>query len=101
MIRQFSVVRTPEGGRGALLVVVLQSHWTELPTTLVAPLRTFMAFPAPDGVLVPVDVDGQDYLLDLALMANVLTERLGRPLASLAAYEDVIRRGLDRLFTGF
>lgn len=102
MTRQFDVVPVPSGGRGARLMVVLQSHHlTSLDSRLAAPLVTEDQLKS-DGLLwVAVDFDGRAHTVVLSQLATLPAQRVGRALGSLVAYEDAIRRGLDRLFTGF
>jgi len=103
-MRQFDVHRNPsEAGRAtAPLVVILQSHHLHaLSTVIVAPLVK-PELVTPDGlVALSVEVGAQTYTLDLALMGGVASNRLGAPVGELRQYEDAIRRGLDRPFTGF
>lgn len=104
MIRQFDVHQTPKsrGSDAAPLLCVLQSHYLEaVDTVIVAPLIKASAIAAPSQVAVPVSVRGEDYLLVVALIANIQRRGLGPAVASLLAHEDDIRRALDRLFSGF
>ena len=82
-------------------VVVLSSHFLDdLTETIVAPVfatRTTRL----TALEVPVTFDGADILVVLTGLAAVRTASLKARLASLAHYEDDIRRALDRLFTGF
>ena len=102
MIRQFDVAPTPAGGQGAELLVVLQSHLLPgLDTVLVAPLIERDRLAADGAVFIAVDILGRAYTLNLTQIASVQQRRLSRTVGSLAAHEDDIRRGLERLFTGF
>lgn len=104
MIRQFDVFTTPKsrGSDDAPLVCVMQSHYFQaLNTVVVAPLIRASAVHTASHAAVAIVFDGVDYLLDLGLIANIRQQPLRTPLGSLLAYEDEIRRALDRLFTGF
>ena len=102
MIRQFDVCATPSGGRGAPMLVVLQSHLLPgLDTVLVAPLISPGQVRGQGGVFIGVEVNGEALTIDLAQLATLPLNRLTRPRSNLSAHEDAIRRGLDRLFTGF
>ena len=102
--RQFDVCRYPGHSTetDAPYVCVIQSHYLAgMDTVIVAPLlRTDMAA-TNSQVTVPVSVDGENYALDLALMANIETRHLGVVVGNLLDHEFEIRRALDRLFTGF
>lgn len=100
--RQFDVFATPSGGRGAPMLVVLQSHLLSgLETVLVAPLIDRQELSDDHEVFIAISVEGSEYVLNLAQIASLAEKRLGRRLQSVAEHEDAIRRGLDRLFTGF
>ncbi len=104
VIRRFDVFRNPDPDTRtrAPYVVVLQSHhWRALDTTIVAPLFPRDRYP-PDGLIVlSAEVEDEDCSLDLALLANLQSHALRQRVGSLAPMEDEIRRGLERLFTGF
>lgn len=104
VVRQFDVVENPnEGTRAkAPFLVVLQSHFLDaLSTTIVAPLFWPHVIPAENGVMLAVDLGEDQFVLDLALLANIETRRLRRTVGSLAKYDLEIRRAVDRLLTGF
>ena len=102
MIRQFDVIATPGGGRGAELLVVLQSHLLPaLDTLLVAPLVARNERPSEPMVLLPISFQGAEYTLYLTQLASIEAKRLDPALGSPGDCEFDIRRGLDRLFTGF
>jgi toxin CcdB len=50
---------------------------------------------------VDVHCEGFDLVVSLPQLAAINDASLRRKVANLAAYEDDIRRALDRLFTGF
>lgn len=82
-------------------VAVLSSHFLdELTETIVAPVfanrKTRM-----NGLEIRVVVQEVDLLVVLTGLAAVRTANLNQRVGSLVAYEDDIRRALDRLFTGF
>ena len=85
----------------APFVVVLSSHLLgDLIETVVAPVRRGASGGVP-GLEVPVDIDGETLLVSVSGVAGIRATALGRRKGSLLAYEDAIRRALDRLFTGF
>ena len=86
---------------GAPFVVLLSSHLLgDLTETVVAPVRRAASEGAP-GLEVPVLVDGEMLLVSVSGMAGIRASALRKRRGSLLAYEDEIRRALDRLFTGF
>jgi toxin CcdB len=103
-MRQFDVALNPDAGKrpAAPYLVILQSHLLYgLPTVIVAPLRRADTVEGITDLQTPVSFDGDDYALMVAEMAHIPTRLLGDSVGSIAAYEDAIRRALDRLFTGF
>ena len=48
-----------------------------------------------------VEIAGEVLVLALTEIFSIDRSLLQRPVGSLAAYEDDVRRALDRLFTGF
>ena len=84
------------------MVVVLQSHLlAATPTVLVAPLLNDDGRSAYTLISVKVEVNSEPYIVQIAEPAAIDPALLKRPTATLSAYEDEIRRALDRLFTGF
>ena len=102
-MRQFDLYPNPNVPMRAIApyVVVLSSHFLhDLTETIVAPVfasRTTRL----TGLEIPLSLDGIDLLIVLTGMAAVRRASLRSRVASVAAYEDDIRRALDRLFTGF
>lgn len=104
MIRQFDVIENPSPRSRdiAPYVMLVQSHlYDEGLTALVAPLFEMPAAATVTRVSLPVELEGRADLLMLSELGAVERRHLGRPVGSLAAREDDIRRALDRLFTGF
>ncbi len=100
MIGQFTVRRL-RGRSKDQLVLVLQSHLVEgVDTVIVAPLL-IAPQPLSAGLAVAVDVGGTSYQAALNQLGAVPMHALGAQIASAEQLEDDIRRGLDRLFTGF
>jgi len=103
-LRQFDVFPNPSPRARAEIpyVVVLQSHLLRnSPTQLVAPLIIADELSAYSEVSVPVKVMGSDFSLTLTELSSLKASLLREAIGSLLAYEDDIRRALDRLFTGF
>jgi toxin CcdB len=100
VIEQFSVRRLRGRSRDQH-VLVLQSHLLEgVDTVLVAPL---LSAPKPEsaGLAVTLSVGGREFHAALNQMAAIPAQVIGAEVARADALEDEIRRGLDRLFTGF
>ena len=104
MIRQYDVFNNPGASTRAKVpyVVVLQSHLFEaLPTMVIAPMMRLEHSARASKVLVEVEFAGEDLVVNAAFLSTIEHRELGRSRGSLAAYEDDIRRAIDRLFTGF
>ncbi len=104
MIRQYDVFNNPSAPTRAKVpyVVVLQSHLFEaLPTLVIAPVMRLDQPVQGAKVLVEVDFSSERLVVNAAFLSNIERRLLGRTRGSLAAYEDNIRRAVDRLFTGF
>lgn len=102
-MRQFDVYENPSAAarRFAPYLVVLSSHLIlGFEDAVVAPLVNDGQ--ATVGTLeVDVALEGQRLILVVSELAGIEGRALSRKIGSLAAYEDDIRRALDRLFTGF
>ena len=86
---------------GAPFVVVLSSHLLgDLIEAVVAPVRRGASAGVP-GLEVPVVIDGETLLVSVSGIAGIRATALRNRKGSLLAYEDEIRRALNRLFTGF
>lgn len=104
MIRQFDIVENPSPRSRPIApyVAVIQSHlYDEGETMLVAPLLRMSAAATVTKVSLLVETEGESFILMLSEMAAVDRRSVGGAKGSLRAYEDDIRRALDRLFTGF
>ena len=104
MIRQFDVFDNPSDRFLTQIpfVVAIQSHFLDvLRTTIVAPLFRVEIIPPERGVILPVTFQDQTLALNVALLANIETRLLRRPLGNLLEYEMEIRRAIDRVLTGF
>lgn len=102
-MRQFDVYPNPSSAARAFapFVVVLQSHHLRgVDTVVVAPLVND-AQPELTALDVPVEFNGVELAAAIAEIGSVERSALRRRAGDLAAYEDAIRRALDRLFTGF
>ena len=103
-MRQFDVYRNPSRRSGfyAPMVVVLQSHLLEaMPTAVAAPMLTAEGRKPYGEIAAEVRFNGVDYIVSVGELAAVDIRQLKTVVGSLHQYEDVIRRALDRLFTGF
>ena len=80
----------------------LQSHHAgDLPTVVVAPLYRAETFDVLTKLSVEIRCDGLDLVASMPEMVAISAALLHRKVDNLAAYEDDIRRAVDRLFTGF
>jgi toxin CcdB len=101
-VRQFDVYPNPsERSRAyAPYVVLLQSHLLDaMPTLVVAPLLKNR--PGYTQVSAPVTFKGEAYVVSTAELVATNAKGLGAPVGDLLDFEDVIRRTLERLFSGF
>ena len=48
-----------------------------------------------------VEVEAYNYVISIPELAGIDRGALGAPIGDVRSLEDQIRRGLDRLFTGF
>lgn len=99
-MKQYDVYAVP--GRAAEVspyVVVLTSHHISLRLVLVAPLLSDAE--VIEAADVPIHFESVGYVLSLMELAAVQPSALKRKVGSVADQEDVIRRTIDRLFTGF
>ncbi len=102
-MRQFDLYENPIAVmRNAVpFVVVLSSHHaTGLTEAIVAPVMRGRTTPV-TAFEIPFEDGGDVLLIGITGMTAIRQVDLRRRVGSLAAYEDAIRRVLDRLFTGF
>ena len=103
-MRQFDVFPnpSPRSRIAAPFIVLMQSHFVdEMPSALIAPLIREPRSGDFTRVSVVVQLNDDTLHLSLAEMAPIARSELKRSVGDLKPYEDDIRRGLDRLFTGF
>lgn len=103
MIRRFDVYPRPGVRRAsdAPYVVVLQSHFAEWNSVIVAPLLTTEARFDVARLVVRVRVANHDYAVFVAELAPVPRRLLRDRVDNLLDAQDEIRRALDFLFEGF
>ncbi|HEX3700637.1 MAG TPA: CcdB family protein [Phenylobacterium sp.] len=102
-MRQFDLVDNPsERSRGvAPYLLVLQSHLLEgADSVIVAPLVRDVRAPF-SGIDLAVEVSGETLTATLVELFSIERRLLKTVRGNLADHEDEIRRGLERLFTGF
>lgn len=102
--RQFDVFANPSlrSRDEAPYVVVLQSHHAgDLPSVVVAPVYRTETFDVLTKLSIEVRCDDLDLVVCIPELVAIGTAMLHRKIDNLAAYEDDIRRAIDRLFTGF
>ncbi len=99
-MRQFEVYANPSSASAAFApyVVVLQSHYIELKSVVVAPLVTDKLA---TSVEIAIAFDGRSLVIALTELGSIWAASLRDPLGDLLSYEYEIRRALDRLFSGF
>lgn len=103
-MRQFDVHANPSV-RSRLHVpyfVILQSHLIATTNlTIVAPIVPQDGRSAFTLISVTIQLGSDEFVAMVGEVTSIDTHHLGRPVGNLRAYEDDIRRALDRLFTGF
>jgi toxin CcdB len=102
-VRQFDLYENPVASmrQGVPFVMVLSSHLlADLAEVVVAPVLSRRAIKLMDFEI-PLEWNDRSLLISISGMAAVRRANLRRKITSLAAYEDDIRRAVDRLFTGF
>lgn len=102
-MRQFDLYQNPSiASQGyAPYLVVLQSHHLEaLDSVVLAPVIRDAERPL-SPIDVEVEIEGERLILAISELASVHRSMLKGRAGSGQAYEDAIRRALDRLFTGF
>lgn len=102
-MRQFDLYRNPSTALEvyAPYLIVLQSHYLgDLETVVVAPLVRDA-----DRPLTQLDIaiifDGQSLVIAVAELAAMDRSRLTRRAGDAMEQQDLLRRAIDRLFTGF
>lgn len=102
-MRQYDLYDNPATAmRGAVpFVVVLSSHLLgDLTEVIVAPVLAGRDTPL-SAFEIRIEHDETRLLVSITGMTAIRQRDLRRRIGSLAAYEDDIRRAVDRLFTGF
>lgn len=98
-MRQFAVHRLRS--RSDQLVVILQHDGAgDLATRIVAPLSASFAGRALERARIVVDLDGDEYVVQLDRMAAVETREIGRACGSLDKFEQSVKNGIDLLLFG-
>ena len=94
---QFDVFQLPDG----LYVVDLQTDLIGIEISrVVAPLREADRFAAFPGLTPEVTFADRRWIVRTQELAAVSSAELGKPVGSLAAARDPLKRGLDILFDG-
>jgi toxin CcdB len=102
-MRQFDAFVNPSiesRGVAPFLVALSSHHLLGLQEVIVAPAVNDAHRQVSD-LEIGVDIEGQTLVLVISELFSVTTGMLRQRVANLAAYEDDIRRALDRLVTGF
>ncbi len=82
-------------------VVVLQHPGLDIGASLlVAPLYPAAGLPELPGITPRVDLDGEDHLIAVQLMAAVQRKDLGLVELTLAQHEYAVANAINRLFFG-
>jgi toxin CcdB len=98
-MQQYDVCRLKQ--KRDQLVVILQHDTTdELETRIVAPLSDRPYRKLIDRARLPVDLDGNRYVVQIDRLAAIERRTIGTVTASLAAEEQRIKNALDLLFLG-
>jgi hypothetical protein len=104
VIRQFDVFPNPSlrSREDAPYVVVLQSQYAgDLATTVIAPVYRAEIAERFTKLTVDVALDAGAFVVSIPELVAISEARLRGKITDLLAYEDDIRRAVDRLFTGF
>lgn len=102
-MRQFDLVDNPSERTRAVApyLLVLQFHLLDkIDSVLVAPVVRDAERPFP-GIDLSVEIGGEPLTVTLVELFSMERSLLKAARGSLAEHEDQIRRGLERLFTGF
>ena len=102
-MRQFDAYLNPSPTSqdiAPFLVVLSSHHLRNLTDVIVAPAIAD-ATRVVGEVELEVEINGRPLVLVLSDLFSVSLSQLRKSAGSLAAHEDAIRRGLERLFTGF
>lgn len=103
-MRQFDVHPNPsERTRGIIpYFVVLQSHLIAASKlTVVAPMLRQDGKSGFTLTSISVRFAEGDHIVMVGELTSIDSHHLARPVGDLRAYEDDLRRGLERVFTGF
>jgi hypothetical protein len=102
-VRQFDLVENPSTRSRdvAPYLLVLQSHLLEgADSVIVAPVVRDAARLL-QGIDLSIELDGERLAVTLVELFSIERDLLKKVRGSLVDQEDDIRRGLERLFTGF
>jgi hypothetical protein len=102
-VRQFDLVDNPSqrSRANAPYFVILQSHHLQdLDSVVVAPLLRD-AVRALSALDFEIDVAGEPLIVAMGELFSIERSLLRPAIGSAAEHEDQLRRGFDRLFTGF
>jgi toxin CcdB len=99
-VRQFEVYANPSATSASFApyVVVLQSHYIDLKSVVVAPL---ISDKLSTSVEIAIRFRGESLVLALTELGSIWAASLRNPLGDLLTYDYEIHRALDRLFKGF
>lgn len=101
---QFGVFENPnaKARKSTPLIVVLQNEASTGPSTvIVAPLAKKSDVPANDRIVVPVEIDGQPFVVLFQSLAAISKRLLTKPVANLDdQLLDKLPRAIDYLFLG-
>jgi len=103
-VAQFGVFENPnaKARKSTPLIVVLQNEASTGPSTvIVAPLAKKSDVPANDRIVVPVEIDGQPFVVLFQSLAAISKRLLTKPVANLDdQLLDKLPRAIDYLFLG-
>ena len=103
-MRQFDVYTNPSERSREIIpfVLVLQSHLlSDLPTVVVAPMLLAEGRQTYTQISAVIRFQERNYVVSVAELAAIEVRVLGKVVGNLTDSEDLVRRALDRLFTGF
>lgn len=102
-MRQFDVFENPSSRSRdyAPYLIVLQSHHLDLlQTVMVAPIVRDVEGPLPELDLF-IEIKGEALMIAMTEMASIERRQLKQVVSNVAGLEDIIRRAIERIFTGF
>lgn len=102
-MRQFDVYENPSlrSRPYAPYLVVLQSHYLDLLQTIIVAPVIRDAEQQLGELDLPIEISGEALTIAMTEMASIDRQQLRQLVLNASDHEDLIRRAIDRIFTGF